>query len=591
MWSFPVLVVGTAIALSFPLGRYLAWMGDAAALPGSRPLERLLNTGPQDWKQYSLSLLTFNTLLFVVGFVILAAQPWHPAWLNPDHKGMLAPSTIFNTVISFQSNTSLQHYSGEQHLSYLSQLTAILWCMFASGGTSLCALLAVIRGLRGDTHLGNFYVDLGRSVAYVLFPVALVTGLLLLPAGVPMTFHGAQTVEGLNGAVQTIARGPVAPLIPVKHLCSVGGGFFGANSAHPYENPNAWSNFVSCVAMLLFPCAVVVMFGRMLNNLRHAAVLYGVMATLLVVLIGWMVYWDTLRPNPGLTGHDQRVVTVRDEAGGPRTKEIEARAELPVAQDDGNFEGKEVRFGPSSGPTFGAVSTAVACGSVNCMHDSLNPLAGLAALVGMWLNSVFGGKGAGLVNLILYTIVGIFFTGLMVGRTPEYLGKKIEAREMKLAMLALLVHPFLILLPTALFAATAWGTQSTTNPGAHGFSQIVYEFSSSSANNGSEFAGLQQTWGAYDNPTPAPYSFQWDVATGIVMLASRFLPLLAALALAGGLAAKKPTPHTVGSLNTDTFTFACVLLGTVLLLGALLFLPAAMLGPGAEHFGPLPFGE
>jgi K+-transporting ATPase ATPase A chain len=590
MWVFPVLVVGSSVALSFPVGRYLARIGDAPHAPaGSRWWERLIDTGPQDWKQFALSLLAFNTIMFVVGYAILATQPIHPAWLNPDHKGLLAPGTIFNTVISFQSNTSLQHYSGEQHLSYLSQLTAILWNMFVSGGTSLCALLAVIRGLRGDAHVGNFYVDLRRSTAYVLFPAALVAGLFQLPAGVPMTFRGAQPAEGVEGETQTIARGPVAPLVPVKHLCSVGGGFFGANSAHPYENPNAWTNLVCCVCMLLLPCAVVVMFGVMLNNRRHAAVLYGVMAVLLTFLITWMLYWDALRPNPGLGVRDPVPVDVQDEHGRPVRKTLPPLAALPVDQPAGNLEEKELRFGPSAAPTFAAVSTSVACGSVDCMHDSLNPLSGLGALVAMWLNSVFGGKGAGLVNLLLYTIVGVFFTGLMVGRTPEYLGKKIESREMKLAMLALLVHPFMILLPTAIFAILPWGTASTTNPDGHGFSQIIYEFSSASANNGSEFAGLQQTWGAADNPQPAPFSLHWDIATGVVMLVSRFVPLLAALALTGGLALKKPTPHTVGTLRTDTVTFACVLLGTVLLLGALLFLPAAMLGPGSEHFGPMPF--
>jgi K+-transporting ATPase ATPase A chain len=592
MWSFPLLVVGTAIASSLPLGRYLAWVGDRAEGPhGFRWLERLLNTGPQNWKQYSLSLLGFNTVMYVIGFAVLAAQPLHPDWLNPDHKGMLAPGTVFNTVISFQSNTSLQHYSGEQHLSYCSQLTAILWNMFVSGGVSLCALLAIIRGLRGDAHMGNFYVDLWRSVGFVLFPVAIIVGIVLLPAGVPMTTHGSQVVETLGGSAQTIARGPVAALIPVKHLCSVGGGFFGANSAHPYENPNAWSNFVSAVSMLLFPCAVVVMFGRMLNNSRHAAVLYVVMTMLLAVLIGWTVYWDTLHPNPALGERPKTSVEVLDDKGATVQMEAPALAGLPVDQRTGNLEGKELRFGPAAGPTFAAISSSVACGSADCAHDSLNPLAGLGALVGMWLNSVFGGKGAGLINLLLYTMVCIFFTGLMVGRTPEYLGKKIEAREMKLAMFALLVHPFLILVPTALFAVLPWSKESTTNPGGHGFSQIIYEFSSASANNGSEFAGLQQTYGNADNPNPAPYALHWDVATGVVMLLSRFLPLIAALALAGGLAVKKPTPHTVGTLRTDTVTFACVLLGTVLLLGALLFLPAAMLGPGSEHFGPIPFGQ
>jgi K+-transporting ATPase ATPase A chain len=272
-------------------------------------------------------------------------------------------------------------------------------------------------------------------------------------------------------------------------------------------------------------------------------------------------------------------------------KATPALAGLPVEQDLGNLEGKELRFGAAAGATFAAATTAVACGSVNCTHDSLNPLAGLTPFVGMWLNSVLGGKGAGLINLLLFVIVGIFLTGQMVGRTPEYLGKKVEAREMKLAMLALLVHPFIILLPTGLFAALDWGRQSVGNPGPHGFSESLYEFSSSASNNGSGFEGLQDTWGLDANPAPAPYSPQWDIAPGLVMLLGRFVPLLAALAMAAGLAAKLPTPFTVGTLRTDTATFGFVLLGTILLLGALLFLPAAVLGPVAEHLGPIPFGS
>jgi K+-transporting ATPase ATPase A chain len=267
---------------------------------------------------------------------------------------------------------------------------------------------------------------------------------------------------------------------------------------------------------------------------------------------------------------------------------------LPVDQELGNLEGKELRFGTSAGATFSAVTTAVACGSVNCMHDSLNPLAGLTPFTGMWLNCIFGGKGVGLVNLLLYLIVGVFLAGLMVGRTPEYLGKKVEAREMKLAMLALLVHPILVLGSTGLFAALDWGNKSTNNPGAHGFSEILYEFSTASANNGSEFGGLQQTWGfnrPEDNSAPpAPYSPHGDIATGLVMLLGRFLPIIAPLALAASLAAKKPTPFTAGTMRTDTLTFGFVLAGTILLVGALLFLPAAVLGPVAEHLGPIPFG-
>lgn len=601
MWLLPVLVVGVSVALSVPMGRYLAWIGDGRYRPPRwlRWCEERLDTGAQNWKQYAVSLLLFNTVMFVVGFAILALQP--VLGLNPDERPMLAPTTIFNTVISFQSNTSLQHYAGEQHLSYLSQLTAILWNMFVGGATGLCALLAVIRGLRGDANLGNYYVDTWRLVVYVILPVSLVMGILFIGAGVPMTLDGAERVTlSETGALgmdeegqpspQAIARGPVAALMPIKHLGSVGGGFFGANSAHPYENPNAGTNFLSCLGILLFPCAVVVTFGTMLKRMRQALMIYSVMLALFVVMIGWTVYWDTLQPNPALTrqpGHSIQGWNARGETVAVTVPEL---AGLPVDQESGNLEGKELRFGTSAGATFAAVTTAVACGSVNCAHDSLNPLAGLTPFAGTWLNCIFGGKGAGLINLLIYLIVGVFITGLMVGRTPEYLGKKIEAREMKLAMLAILIHPLLILGPTGLFAALDWGIQSTNNSGPHGFAEILYEFSSSSANNGSEFGGLRQTYGTNANPSPAPYSPHWDVATGLVMLLSRFIPLVAALALAGSLAAKSPTPFTVGTLRTDTVTFAFVLLGTILLLGALLFLPAAVLGPVAEHLGPIPFG-
>jgi K+-transporting ATPase ATPase A chain len=520
---------------------------------------------------------------------------------------MLGPTTIFNTAISFLTNTNLQHYSGEQHLSYFSQVVFVLWNMFVSASVGFCALAAITRGLRGDSHMGNYYLDMWRVVVYVFLPASLIMGVLLMADGVPMTFDKAAEVATLEpGAMgttetgqaqpQTIARGPVASIIPIKHLGTNGGGFFGANSAHPFENPSAWSNFLTCVNILIFPFSLVVMFGRMLGQMRHAAVIYSVMMGLFVTMISWAVYWDTLHPNPGLTARPERAYEVADPGTpeGKRAVTLPAVAGLPVDQELGNLEGKELRFGTSAGSTFSAVTTAVTCGSVNCMHDSLNPLAGLTPFTGMWLNCVFGGKGVGLINLLVYLIVGVFLAGLMVGRTPEYLGKKVEAREMKLAMLALLIHPIMILGPAGLFAALDWGQKATNNPGSHGFSEILYEFSSASANNGSGFEGLGDTWGfnkPEDNSTPpAPFSPHWDIATGLVMLISRFIPIIAPIALAGSLAAKKPTPFTAGTLRTNTITFGFVLLGTILLVGALLFMPAAVLGPVAEHLGPIPFG-
>jgi K+-transporting ATPase ATPase A chain len=595
VWFLPALIVGTTIAFSIPVGLYLAWIMDGLYLPprGLSWLEARLNTGPQNWKQYALSLLLFNTLMFVFGFLVLSLQTGAP--LNPDDKGMLAPTTIFNTVSSFLTNTNLQHYAGEVHLSYGSQIVFIVWNMFVSAGVGCCVLVAVTRGLRGDSHMGNYYLDMWRIVAYVFIPASLIGGVLLMAKGVPMTFEKAVDVSTLEkGAMgqtdtgeakpQVIARGPVAAVLPIKHFGTNGGGFFGANSAHPYENPNAWSNYFESVSILLFPFSLVVMFGQMLQQRRHAALIYGVMLLLFLGMIGWAIHFDTQQPNPALTHHDARTI----EKDGIAVAEVPA---LPVDQSLGNLEGKELRFGTSAGATFSAVTTAVTCGSVNCMHDSLNPMAGLSPFTGMWLNCVFGGKGVGLVNLLVYLIVGVFLSGLMVGRTPEYLGKKVEAREMKLAMLALLIHPILILGSTGLFAAVSWGTNATNNPGPHGFSEILYEFSSASANNGSGFEGLQDTYGFNDNPEPHSYSKEWDIATGLVMLVGRFIPIIAPLALAGGLAAKKQTPFTSGTLRTDTITFGFVILGTILLVGALLFMPAAVLGPVAEHLGPIPFGQ
>jgi K+-transporting ATPase ATPase A chain len=581
VWLLPLLIVGTTVILSIPVGRYLAWIMDGRyrAPRWLHWLEQRLDTGPQDWKHYVIGMLLFNTVMFLFTFAALQAQALLP--LNPDEKGTLSPTTVFNTATSFITNTNLQHYAGEVHLSYLSQLVPILWNMFVSASVGFCALSAIIRGLRGDPHMGNYYVDMWRCVVYVFLPASLLMGVLLLADGVPMTLDAAAKVTTVEGQQQVIARGPVAAIIPIKHLGTNGGGFFGANSAHPFENPSAWSNFLTCVNILIFPFSLIVMFGRMLGNLRHAAIIYGVMMLMFIGMIAWAISWDTLQPNPGLTARAAKTY---------EGTSVPALAGLPVDQSLGNLEGKELRFGTSAGATYSAVTTAVTCGSVNCMHDSLNPLAGLTPFTGMWLNSIFGGKGVGLINMLVYLIVGVFLAGLMVGRTPEYLGKKVEAREMKLAMLAFLIHPIMILAPTGLFAATSWGADSTNNPGAHGFSEVLYEFSSASANNGSEFGGLQQTYGFNDNKDHAPYAAQWDIATGLVMLISRFIPIIAPLALAGSLAAKKRVPFTTGTLRTDTLTFGFVLLGTVLLLGALTFLPAAVLGPVAEHLGPMPFG-
>ena len=608
VWVLPLLLYGVAFALAIPIGLYMArvFEGRLRMPRWLRWIESRLDTGPQNWKQYAFAFMAFNVVTLVVGFAVLALQPYLP--LNPDGKKMLAPTTIFNTAISFLTNTNLQDYSGEVHLSYFSQLFFICWKQILSPMIGMAALVAIIRGLRGDKHMGNFYVDLWRGTAYFYVPLCLVVGVLLIAGGVPMTLDGhadATTLEpGAMGAdsngqptlVQQIARGPVAAIVAVKQFGTNGGGFFGANSAHPFENPNALINLLTCIGLFLLPVAALVTFGKMLNRYRDAAVIFGVMLVLSLGTVAWAIHYDTLRPNPALTAHAERTYSIPDptSANGQREVAIPTVAGLPVDQSLGNLEGKELRFGTAAGATWSALTTNTSNGSVNCMHDSLNPLAGLVPLIGMWLNCIWGGVGVGLINLLVYLIVGVFLAGLMVGRTPEYMGKKVEAREMKLAALALLVHPLMILVPTGLFVATDWGIKAESNPGAHGFSQVLYQFTSSSANNGSGFEGLADTWGFNnpdDNPSPpAPTSRPLDIATGFVMLFSRFLPIIAPIALAGSLARKKPTPVTVGTLRTDTLTFGFVLLGTILLIGALLFLPVAALGPVAEHLGPLPFG-
>lgn len=606
MVLLPVLIIGLTIALAIPLGYAMARVLDK---DGPRnAIERALNTGPQSWKQYVYAMLISNVLIFLFGFAVLATQPWHPEFLNPDHKGMLSPTTIFNTACSFLTNTNLQHYSGEVHLTYGSQIFGIMYKQFLTPAVGLAALLAVIRGLRGDKHLGNYNLDLWRGLIYIALPLSFLVGVLLIAGGVPMTFQGNQTAATLAGGEQSIARGPVAAIVAIKQLGTNGGGFFGPNSAHPFENPTAWTNVLECVCIILIPMACIVMFGGMIRNMAHSAVIFAVSLAMLLAFAAWGIYFDSSKPNPGLAGgppivesngqsYQVPVLNALGESEAMPLPESATREKvgLPVIQDTGNLEGKELRFGPGAGPTWAAITTVTSNGSVNCMHDSLNPLAGLTPLTGMWLNCAFGGIGVGLINMLIYLIIAVFLAGLMVGRTPEYLGKKVEAREMKLAALAMLAHPIFILLPLGLFAAAGWLDPATNNPGAHGFSEGVYEFTSSSANNGSGFEGLGDTYGFNDadkNPsTPAPFAPHWDIACGLVMIFARFIPIIAPIAFAASLAGKKPTPFTSGTLRTDTVTFGCVLLGTILLVGALMFLPVAGLGPIAEHFGPLPFGR
>ena len=604
MWLLPITIIVLPIILAIPLSTFMARIMDGHYRPW--PIfgwfEKRLDSGPQNWKQYTVTLLFFNTVLFLFGYLVLSLQPWMP--LNPRGLGMIEPTTIFNTVMSFATNTDIQHYSGDQTFSNFSQIFFCIPMFFLSAAIGLCALTAIIRAFRSDANLGNFFLDMWRVVIYLFLPASFALSIVFLAQGMPMTFQSAYQVNTLEPAAmgtdsnnqpkqQTIVVGPLAAFVPMKMLGTNGGGFYGMNSAHPFENPTAGSNILTTSSFMLFPMALVLMYGRMLSRRRHANVIFAVMLTLLVGTVLWAIYFDTLKPNPGLTAHSgpqNFEIASATAPGGKRVITLPAVAGLPVDQHLGNLEGKELRFGTSAGSTFAALTVDFTCGAIICEHDSLNPIAGLSPMFGMWVNCIFGGKGVGMVNLLLFLVIGIFIVGQMVGRTPEYLGKKIGPREVKLALIALLVHPLVILFPTGLFAATNWGVKAESNPGPHGFSQIVYQFSSDSANNGSAFDGLGVTYGLNSNPNPAPESVPWDIAAGFVIMLGRFLPIIAPIAMAGYLGMKKSTPFGLGTLRDDTFTFGCLLFGTIVIVGALLFLPVATLGPVADHLGPIPFG-
>ncbi|MCR5857625.1 potassium-transporting ATPase subunit KdpA [Mesorhizobium sp. J428] len=547
---FVVLVLGAIVLISWPLGRYMRWAMDPSEAAGEarrftslfQSIGGALTRDGQDWKRYVLSLLTFNVVLFVVTFAILALQQYLP--LNPDAKGALDPSLIFNTASSFTTNTNLQHYSGEVSMSYLAQLAALMWLQFVSAAVGIAALAALARGLAGR-KLGNFFVDVQRATFLVLLPIAFVVALLLVATGVPMTFNGSVVATTLEGAQQTIARGPVAAFVAIKQIGTNGGGFFGPNSTHPLENPTFLSNVIETIAIILIPMACVWMFGRIIGRMTHAGVLFAVMLLLMGARIVGAVGFESVP--------------------------TQAFASLPITQDVGNLEGKELRFGASAGPLWAVLTTSTSNGSVNAMHDSLNPLTGLMPMIGMWLNEDFGGVGVGMVNMFLYIIVGVFIAGMMIGRTPEYLGWRVEAREVKFAMLGLLAHGFFILVGTAIFAATPWGAATLNNIGPHGFSEIFYEFSSATANNGSGFEGL-------GDATPV-----WNIATGTVMLLARFIPIILPLAIVGSLSTKRRATESSGTLSVEDGTFAGMLTATVVIVGALTFFPAATLGPIAEH--------
>jgi K+-transporting ATPase ATPase A chain len=544
------MILGTAVVIAWPLSWYMQNVFDTDnKLPFMRRWNRCLevllgrsnSNASVNWAAYCRSVLIFNYCMFVLVFMVLSFQDYLP--INPDGKPGFEPTLAFNTAISFITNTNLQHYSGEASLSYFSQLS-LMWLQFVSAATGIAVLLAVARAMAGSKSMGDFYQDVATASFLVLLPLSAIVSICLVLGGVPMTLSGAVEATTLEGATQTIARGPVAAFVAIKQLGSNGGGFYGPNSAHPLENPTFWTNVINNVCILLIPMASVWMFGRIAKRLPHSHVVFVVMLLLLVGLVGYANYCE-----------QQPAAALND---------------LPI-NAQANLEGKELRFGMSAGPTWAVATTATSNGSVNAMHDSLNPLTGLAPMIGMWLNVIFGGCGVGMLNMFLFVVVAVFLAGMMVGRTPEYLARKIEAHEMKLALLTILSHPLFILGGIALFAATSWGRDTLNNPGSHGLSEIIYEFSSAAANNGSGFEGLG------DNTPP------WNIATGLVMLFARFIPIIAPMAIAGSLSTKRATPEGAGTFRTDSWMFGVILLGTVLIVGALLFLPLAVLGPIAEQ--------
>jgi K+-transporting ATPase ATPase A chain len=539
------------ILLVKPVGSYLVKVFDGKRTGldrifggPERLLYRLMGVKENEsmgWKKYLSAVLLSNFVMLLLMFMVLRLQQYLP--LNPDGIANMPAAQAFNTAASFMTNTNWQSYTGENALSYLSQMLAVTFPMFTSAATGFAVAIAFIRGLVGRRDgLGNFYVDMVRSITRIFLPLSFIVALFLVFQGVPQTLAGAVNATTLEGAQQTISRGLVASLESIKHLGTNGGGWFGTNAAHPFENPTALSNLVHIVCMMLLPTSLVYAFGIMVNNRKQGWALFAAMSFLFLIML--------------------TTVFVSEYRGVPA---------LEAVGIQGNMEGKEVRFGISESALFTAVTTAATTGSVNNMHESLTPLGGMVALAEMMLNNVFGGKGVGLLNGLLYVILAVFICGLMVGRTPEFLGKKIEGKEVKLASIALLIHPLIILGPTALALMRPEAVASISNSGMHGLTEVLYAFASGAANNGSAFAGLNANTDFY------------NIAIGVVMLLGRYISMIAMLAIAGSLATKRVVPVTTGTLRTHTPLFAGILVMMIVVVGALTFFPSLALGPIAEH--------
>jgi K+-transporting ATPase ATPase A chain len=542
------------IALAVPLGRYMAWVytrerGDAV----ERGLIRLLGRGSgedQDWQRYARTVLIFSAVFSALLYALQRLQGH--LFLNPDHLQAVSPHVALNTAASFVTNTNWQYYGGEYTMSYLSQMAGLAVQNFVSAGVGMAVLAAVVRGLarRSRSELGNFWRDLYRSIAYVLVPLSVVLAVILIWQGVPQTFDAHATAHTLQGAEQTIARGPAASQIAIKQLGTNGGGYYNSNSSVPFENPTGLSNFFEMLAILLIPAGQVFMFGRMVGARRHAAVIFAAMFAMFAIGVGVML------PS------EQHGSQVLRDAGVNITE--------GHGQSGGNMADKEVRFGIANTSTWAVATTNASNGSVDGGHDALTAAGGAVPVVNMFTGEViFGGVGSGLYGMFFYILIAVFVAGLMVGRTPEWLGKKIEAREMKLAALGALFVPTMVLVMTAVAIVTHSGLASIYNHGVHGFTETLYAYDSQSNNNGSAFAGYGAT------------SFSASLGT-VALYFGRFVPLLAALAIGGSLAQKKIVPASAGTFRTDGPTFGVLLVGVIVLTAGLMILPALTLGPIVE---------
>ncbi|MBF6569360.1 MAG: potassium-transporting ATPase subunit KdpA [Candidatus Binataceae bacterium] len=548
--------------ISVPLGLYMArvFSGEQTFLdPILRPLERLLyrlaGVHPdreQGWAEYAVSMLLFSGVGMVLLYAIERLQLFLP--LNPQHLSAVPSDLAFNTAASFTSNTNWQAYAGETTMSYLTQMAGLAFHNFVSAATGIAVAIAVIRGFvrRNASTLGNFWVDLTRAVLWILLPLSIVGALVLIWQGVPQNFSPYTQVTTLEGAHQVIAQGPVASQEIIKQLGTNGGGFFNANSAHPYENPNPLTNLLEMLAIFAIAAGLTHTFGQMAGDRRQGWALFAAMAILFLI---------------GTTA-----AIWAEQKGNPQFAAMGVDQHASALQSGGNMEGKEVRFGIVNSALWATVTTDASCGAVNSMHDSFTPLGGLVPLVNMQIGEIiFGGVGSGLYGMLVMAVMAVFIAGLMVGRTPEYLGKKIESREMKLAMLFILIFPALILIPAGIAVVIKPGLAGISNPGPHGFSQILYAFTEAAANNGSAFAGLNAN------------SMFYNVALAIIMLGGRFLMKVPVLALAGSLAGKRTVPPSAGTFPTGGVVFVVLLTAVILIVAALTFFPADALGPIVEH--------